>query len=93
MSNIELREPVSRYVAKLRLEASDKQWSAIEPHLTRFVGPGGLELFEWAEVLSAVRRLSQSHRPLIAQPHHRRLRRRPADKVVAPSDPTAEELL
>jgi hypothetical protein len=84
MPNVELREPVSRYIAQLRLEASDKQWSAIEPHLTRFVGPGGLELFEWAEVLAAVRRLSQSHRPLIAEPRHTRPRRRAVEKRAAP---------
>jgi len=69
MPNIKLCDPVSRYIAKLRLEASDKQWGAIEPHLTRFEGPGGLTLFEWADVLAAVRRLSYSHEPLIRPPH------------------------
>jgi len=83
MPNVELHEPVSRYIAQLRLEASDKQWSAIEPHLTRFEAPGGLILFEWADVLAAVRRLSQSHRPLIALAHGTRTRRRAADKAAA----------
>lgn len=81
MPTVELHEPVSRYIAKLRLEASDKQWNAIEPHLTRFEGPGGLTLFEWADVLAAVRRLSQSHEPLIRPT---RLRHRAVEKATAP---------
>jgi transposase len=93
MPNVELREPVSRYIAQLRLEASDKQWSAIEPHLTRFEGPGGLTLFEWADVLAAVCRLSESHQPLIAQPHGIRPRRaargeRPRRRSVEKRAPT-----
>jgi hypothetical protein len=72
MASIHLQDPVSRYIAKLRLEATDRQWSAIEPHLTRFEGPGGLTLFEWEDVLVVVRRLSQAYKPPIAAGWSRR---------------------
>jgi len=84
MPNVELRDPVSRYIAQLRLEASDRQWSAIEPHLTRFEGPGGLNLYEWADVLAVVCRLSEAHRPLIAQPRGTRPRRRSVGRGAQP---------
>jgi hypothetical protein len=69
-----LRDPVSRWTAQVRLEASDAQWDELEPYLSRFEGPSGLVLFDWPTIVETVRRLSQVKRPLTgAMP-----RRRPA---------------
>jgi hypothetical protein len=52
-----LSDPVNRWTIQARLNASDEQWAALEPHLEHFEGPHGLTLYDWPRVIAAVRRL------------------------------------
>jgi hypothetical protein len=79
MPSADLRDPVSRYTAQVRLEASDEQWSEIEPHLIRFETPSGLTLFDWPNVVDVVGRIAKIRRPAVL----RSPRRTPTNRSVA----------
>jgi hypothetical protein len=72
MARITLRDPVSKWTAQVRLEASEAQWQELEPHLTRFEAPGGLVVFDWPAVIDTVRRLAQVKRPRAISSSRRR---------------------
>jgi hypothetical protein len=71
MSRPSLSDPVNRWTIQARLNASDEQWAALEPHLEQFVGPNGLTLYDWPRVIGAVRRLVAPKRSRIGTPRRR----------------------
>lgn len=54
-----LSEPVSRWTIQARLNATDPQWRELQSHLTAFVGPGGLIVYDWPSVVVALRRVTR----------------------------------
>jgi hypothetical protein len=54
-----LTEPIDRWTVQARLNLNDAQWGALASHLTCFEGPGGFQVYDWQQVVSALRRVTK----------------------------------